>query len=60
MDLNNDHTVDIIDVLALKPVFNSAPGDGIYLRRKDLTADTTIDIIDVLAIKLQFGSSCGP
>lgn len=55
-DLDDSRIVDIEDVLAIKPVFNtSVPPSAV---RFDLKPDGTVDIDDVLAIKPFFGSTC--
>jgi hypothetical protein len=57
-DFDDDQAVNIVDVLALKPVFNTAvpPTSPRY----DLSPDGAVNIVDVLAIKPFFGESCGP
>src|SRR3990172_3679502 len=56
VDFNDDRTVDISDVLALKPVFNSAvpPASPRY----DLVDPGLVDISDVLALKPFYGVTC--
>ena len=52
-DFDDDKTINIIDVLALKPVF------GAPSARHDLdVSGGNIDILDVLALKLVFNESC--
>ena len=56
VDFDDNRTVDISDVLALKPVFGaSVPSVS---ARFDLTGGGSIDISDVLALKPLFGSTC--
>ena len=57
-DFDDDGTVSIADLLALKPSFNSQSGDEIYDQRLDLTADGKVSIADVLALKPVFNLSC--
>jgi hypothetical protein len=57
-DFDNDRNVSISDVLALKPIFGTSKGDGVYMARYDLSADDEIVISDVLALKPVFGTSC--
>ena len=57
-DFNDDGSVSIADVLALKPAFNSQAGDTKYEQRLDLNADARISIADVLALKPVFNLSC--
>ena len=56
VDFDDNRTVDISDVLALKPVFGGSvpPASA----RFDLTGDGPIDISDVLALKPVFNSTC--
>jgi hypothetical protein len=57
-DLNDNQQVDIIDVLALKPVFNtSVPGTS---PRFDVKPDGQVNILDVLTLKPVFGKTCAP
>ena len=54
-DFDDNQTVNIVDVLAMKPVFGSPSA------RHDLDASGgNIDIVDVLAMKPVFGMSCVP
>jgi len=59
-DFNNNKTVNIIDVGALRNYFNSVEGDSKYNRRYDLNADKAINIIDVGALNLYFNKTCTP
>jgi hypothetical protein len=55
-DFDNNRTVNIADVLALKPAFGqSVPPAS---PRFDLQAGSGINIADVLALKPAFGNSC--
>ncbi len=54
-----DHVVNIIDIGAMRTVFNSQSGDGRYVARKDLTADGFINIVDIGALRPFFGKGCG-
>jgi hypothetical protein len=55
-DLNSDRTIDILDVLALKPSFNQSIPPG--LPRFDIQPDNSVNILDVLALKPPFNQSC--
>jgi hypothetical protein len=55
-DLSESNGVDILDVLALKPVFNQAVPPA--SPRFDLTTNGSIDILDVLQLKPFFGRVC--
>ncbi len=59
-DFNDDKTMNIVDVGAMRSVFNSVQGDGRYVARKDLNADTKINIIDIGALRPFFGKACPP
>ncbi|MGQ9573485.1 MAG: dockerin type I domain-containing protein, partial [Dehalococcoidia bacterium] len=52
-DNNNDRSVDIMDVLRLKPAIG-----GLYDQRYDLNADGKVNIMDVLLYKPVIGTSC--
>ncbi len=54
-DFDDNQSVDIVDVLALKPVF------GTTSVRHDLDGSGgDVDIVDVLALKPVFGAACTP
>jgi len=57
-DFDLSNTVDILDVLTLKPAFGGAvpPTSSRY----DLNEDAAIDILDVLTMKAFFMGSCTP
>ncbi len=59
-DFDDNQTVNILDVLVLKPAFNSCEGDPSYSPRADLDANGCVNLIDVLQIKPYFGTSCTP
>jgi hypothetical protein len=53
--------VNVSDVLALKPVFGSQQGDGVYVARKDIAPDPPdgrINVTDILMLKPFFGADC--
>ncbi len=58
-DFNDDRSVNVIDVGAVRPAFASLAGDGRYAARKDLTGDGRINIVDIGALRPFFGKSCG-
>ena len=55
-DLVKDNTINILDVLALKTVFNTSVSPT--ATRYDFNASGNIDILDVLAQKPYFGFTC--
>ena len=57
-DFNNDTRVNLGDILALRPHFNSRSGDSAYGQRWDLNADGTINLGDILALRSYFNSIC--
>ncbi|MEX0682627.1 MAG: dockerin type I domain-containing protein [Dehalococcoidia bacterium] len=57
-DFDNNRTINITDVLALKSAFGTVEGGPAYLERKDLTGDGRINISDVLSLKPPFGQVC--
>jgi hypothetical protein len=57
-DFDNRQSVDILDVLSMKPAFGSVTGDANFAARPDLNMSGGVDIIDVLAMKPYFGTSC--
>jgi hypothetical protein len=57
-DIDNSRTVTIVDVLSIKPVFNTSVGNPNYSVRKDLNGDGSITIVDVLSVKPHFNKSC--
>ena len=57
-DFNDNRSVDIIDIGALRPAFNSSDGDANYSKRLDLTADGFINILDIGALRPFFGKTC--
>jgi hypothetical protein len=60
LDSNDDRSVDLLDVVALKPHFGSTDPDPGYDRRFDLSGqDGTINLFDVLVYKTAFLTSCG-
>jgi hypothetical protein len=54
-DINNDRSVNILDVLLFK-----GPISGAYDSRYDLNADSAINILDVLLYKPLIGMACTP
>jgi hypothetical protein len=62
-DLNNNTTVNILDIALFKPVIGSDLGgpdlrDRNYDRRYDFNADTKVNILDVVLPKPHMGTSC--
>jgi len=53
-DINNDRSVDILDVLMYKPKLAPAP----YDKRYDLNTDGSVNILDVLLFKQYLWKSC--
>ncbi|MBI3975070.1 MAG: carboxypeptidase regulatory-like domain-containing protein [Armatimonadetes bacterium] len=58
VDFDDDQDVDVFDILAAKPHFNTSPPNPGYSARHDLDADSDVDIFDVLKTKPFFGQSC--
>jgi hypothetical protein len=57
-DFNDDRSVNITDVLTLKPVFNTlVPPTS---ARFDVYPSGNVNIVDVLVLKPYFGKSCSP
>ena len=54
-DVNNDGTVDIIDVVIAAKAFASYPGHPRWDPRADMNADYVVDIFDVVLIVANFG-----
>jgi hypothetical protein len=61
-DFNMSRSINILDIVQLTPpVFNSAPPNPNYSKRKDLTADGSINILDiVLLTPPAFNANCTP
>ena len=57
-DFNNNKKVDIIDVGAIRPYFNSKVGQTTYSRRFDLDADGKIENSDVGLLRSYFSKTC--
>jgi hypothetical protein len=57
-DFNNSRSVNVSDVLNLKPSFGSSSGSAGYSQRSDLTGNGSVNITDVLNLKPRFGTSC--
>jgi len=60
-DLNNNRSINVLDVGVLRPVFLTQFGvDPAYNKRMDLNADNTINILDIGALRPYFLASCVP
>lgn len=57
-DFDDNQASDILDVLTMKPHFNTSSPDPSYSARHDLDTDNDVDIMDVLAMKPFFNQSC--
>jgi len=57
-DVNNNKSVDILDVLLFKLHMDCSVGEGCYDNRYDLNADGTVNILDVLLYKPILGQRC--
>jgi hypothetical protein len=57
-DMDDSLTVDLIDLLLLKPHFGTCDPDPGYWRRVDLDANGCVNLLDLLPFKAQFGMSC--
>ena len=59
-DFDDNRTVNITDVLALKAPFGKSVGQPGYNARMDLNANNAINITDVLSLKPLFLTTCTP
>jgi hypothetical protein len=59
-DFDMNTRVNILDVLFLKPAFNTQDGDKNFDKRADLDASGVVNLLDVLKLKPSFGVSCSP
>jgi len=57
-DVNNNKSVDILDVLLFKPHMNCSVGQGCYDNRYDLNVDGVVNIIDILLYKPILDQHC--
>lgn len=62
VDFDKSRKVDILDIVQLTPpVFNTAPPNPNYTKRKDLDANNKIDILDIVQLTPPvFNTSCTP
>jgi hypothetical protein len=56
-DVNEDGTVNILDIFLVAKAFNSKPGDENWKAVADLNNDNIINILDVFAIAKEFGKT---
>jgi len=56
-DLNNDGTVNILDVSIVALAFGSTPDDPNWNIIADLNRDQTINILDISAVAREFGKT---
>ncbi len=54
-DINNDGSVDVVDLLDLVASFGSSSGDASYDARCDLDGDGSVDVVDLLSFVDDFG-----
>lgn len=54
-DLNGDNTVNVVDFLALRQAFGSAPGAGNWNPMADLNKDGFVSVADFLILRKNFG-----
>ena len=59
-DFNMSKTVNILDVGAMRAVFNLSEGDPGFDRRYDLNADGAINVLDFGLLSDPFNTSCTP
>ena len=57
-DINRDTRVDVLDMVAYRPILGSAKGDANFNKRFDLNADRIVNIADLLMFKSLLGLSC--
>ncbi len=55
-DIDEDGTVDVMDLLTLSPTFGLSVGDAGYDAMADLNCDNVVDISDLLTMAVQFGA----
>jgi len=56
-DLNEDGTVNILDLLIVRAAFGTKIGDSGYNSKADLNKDGTVNILDLLAVNLHYGET---
>lgn len=56
-DVNEDGTVNILDIFLVAKAFSSKPGDENWKAVADLNSDNIINILDVFAIAREFGKT---
>jgi hypothetical protein len=54
-DLNNDGTVNILDIFMVAKAFGSIPGDKNWNAVADLNTDSIINVLDVYAVARDYG-----
>ena len=57
VDLNDDGTVDIFDVVTLARAFGSEPGDPNWNQIADVNNNDVVDIHDVVLVAIHFGQT---
>ena len=57
-DINNSKKVDLLDLLVLKPAFNTSIGNSAYNPRVDLDGNGTVNLLDLLLFKPYFNQTC--
>jgi hypothetical protein len=57
-DLNNDRSVDILDLILVSEAFDTKPGDLKYNMYADINRDGSIDVIDMIIVSTKLGTSC--
>jgi len=54
LDINNDGTVNIVDIVAVGLAFDSTPQSPNWNKRCDLNYDSAVNIIDIVRVALHF------
>lgn len=59
-DINNDCTVNILDLVTAGTAFGSTPTSGNWNPATDLNNDNTVNILDLVLVGTNFAQSCPP
>jgi hypothetical protein len=57
-DVNNDGSVDILDLILVSEAFNTQPGDPKYDMYADINRDGFIDVLDMIIVSTNLGTTC--
>ncbi len=56
-DINQDRSVDVVDLLTLAAGWGTASGEAGYDAASDLNGDDSIDVVDLLILAERWGTS---